>query len=184
MKVLIYKRTHKGDPDEEGIFGIQDCMGRVRNWDYEAVIGIGGKTSWKGDEGIKCRINWIGLGPKRITPHPNRGINQIVFSNFELYEENGEDIAENYPNLFKYMYDSRKRFDMSSELPENVFEEIHKILNSIKDSPASKAYEIDKYNDLETNVIDNHSKCGGCFRGKKIEVTIQECIKENSTCKR
>lgn len=66
MKILIYKRTHKGDPDEKGIFGIHDCMGRIRNWEYDAVIGIGGKTAWIVDEDIKYKINWVGIGPKRI----------------------------------------------------------------------------------------------------------------------
>jgi hypothetical protein len=30
MRTLIYKRTHTGDPDANGCFGIYDCMGRVR----------------------------------------------------------------------------------------------------------------------------------------------------------
>lgn len=27
MKVLVYKRTHTGDPSENGVFGESDCMG-------------------------------------------------------------------------------------------------------------------------------------------------------------
>ena len=43
MRTLIYKRTHSGDPDpESGVFGNNDCMGRVKGWQYDAVIGIGG----------------------------------------------------------------------------------------------------------------------------------------------
>jgi hypothetical protein len=42
MRTLIYKRTHPGDPDTTGRFGVCDCMGRVRTWDFEAVIGVGG----------------------------------------------------------------------------------------------------------------------------------------------
>jgi hypothetical protein len=43
MRTLIYKRTHTGDPDPEtGVFGNNDCMGEVRCWDFDAVIGIGG----------------------------------------------------------------------------------------------------------------------------------------------
>ena len=37
--VLIYKRTHTGDPDKNGIFGINNCMGSVRDWEFYAVIG-------------------------------------------------------------------------------------------------------------------------------------------------
>lgn len=88
MKVLIYKRTHKGDPDLDGVFGTQDCMGRIRNWNYDAVIGIGGIAPWKKDVDIKCKINWIGLGPKKIAS-TERG-NMIAFAHFELYEGQGK----------------------------------------------------------------------------------------------
>jgi hypothetical protein len=44
VKVLIYKRTHTGDPTPEGVFGLSDCMGRVRAREYEAVIGVGGQA--------------------------------------------------------------------------------------------------------------------------------------------
>ena len=103
MKVLIYKRTHKGDPDERGVFGIHDCMRRMRVFDYDAVIGIGGVSPWKDDKGIKYKVNWIGIGPKRISPHNESKINKVVFSKFELFEENGEDIEKKYPNLFDFM---------------------------------------------------------------------------------
>ncbi|WP_112487513.1 hypothetical protein [Thiomonas sp. X19] len=46
MRILTYKRTHVGDPDEFGRFGINDCMGRVRGYRYDAVIGVGG-TGWE-----------------------------------------------------------------------------------------------------------------------------------------
>ncbi len=29
LRILTYKRTHIGDPDSIGQFGINDCMGRV-----------------------------------------------------------------------------------------------------------------------------------------------------------
>jgi hypothetical protein len=48
MNTLVYKRTHTGDPDESGIFGIHDCMGQVRGWNFGAVIGVGGKSPWHG----------------------------------------------------------------------------------------------------------------------------------------
>ena len=35
MKFFIYKRTHKHDPNDKGVFGIQDCMGRMRNGKYD-----------------------------------------------------------------------------------------------------------------------------------------------------
>ena len=39
MRTLIYKRTHPGDPGPEGQFGIHGCMGQVRTWGFEAVVG-------------------------------------------------------------------------------------------------------------------------------------------------
>jgi len=37
MRTLIYKRTHPGDPDREGRFGIHGCMGRVRTWRFGGI---------------------------------------------------------------------------------------------------------------------------------------------------
>lgn len=42
MRILAYKRTHTGDPDANGVFGVNDCMGRVRSLEFDAVIGVGG----------------------------------------------------------------------------------------------------------------------------------------------
>ena len=46
MRTLIYKRTHLGDPDLFGTFGINDCMGEVRARQFDAVIGVGGIGDW------------------------------------------------------------------------------------------------------------------------------------------
>lgn len=83
-----------------------------------------------------------------------------------------------------YVDRNRKRFDMSFDLPESVLEEVKKILDSIKDCPTSKAYDIENDDSLETKESDNHFKCGGCVKGEEIEITIQESIKENTTCKK
>lgn len=170
MKVLIYKRTHKGDPDSTGIFGIQDCMGRVRDWNYDAVIGIGGKAPWIEDKDIKFKINWIGLGPKKIEG-TERG-SAVVFSNFGLYEENGEDIEVNYPQLFNYMYSSRKRFDMSPALPEEVYREVQSILDSVKDYPASPEYHTTRTYELSIEPHGTTARCRGCYEGKNFEIEI------------
>ncbi|MDL2320182.1 hypothetical protein LJC45_03515 [Alistipes sp. OttesenSCG-928-B03] len=147
-------------------------MGSIRNWDYEAVIGIGGKAPWKQDADIKYKINWIGLGPKRISP-TSRGV-RVVFEHFELYEENGLNIEDNFPNLFEYMYGSRKRFDMSPNLPENVLEEVMSIISSIKDSHPSEAYDIAENEFLNDLRSPHFSTCGGCHKDKQVEITICE----------
>jgi hypothetical protein len=60
MRTLIFKRTHNGDPDS-GLWGVKDCMGSVRCWEYEAVIGIGGK----GTDAISQEIDLAGLHARR-----------------------------------------------------------------------------------------------------------------------
>lgn len=157
MRVLIYKRTHTGDPDENGVFGIQDCMGKVRNWKFDAVIGIGGKAPWKGHEGIKYKINWVGLAPKEIGSTQRGKI--VAFKHFELYEEKGKNIADNFPHLFTHMYSRRKRFDMSLVLPKQVFEEVTAIFDSIRNCPQSKLYDVEN---LEIEDFDKLKGNCGC----------------------
>ena len=65
MRILTYKRTHVGDPDEHGRVGIYGCMGRVRNYGFDAVIGIGGIEREPKSFGIDRKINWVGINPKR-----------------------------------------------------------------------------------------------------------------------
>ena len=65
VRVFIYKRTHQGDPDSLGHFGVQDRMGRLRSCRFDAVIGIGGISDWAESEGISRKVNWIGIGPKK-----------------------------------------------------------------------------------------------------------------------
>ncbi len=168
MRVLIYKRTHIGDPNETGIFGIQDCMGKIRNWKFDAVIGIGGKTTWKGHEGIKYKINWVGLKPKIVGATPRGKI--IAFKHFELYEEKGKNIEDNFPNLFNHMYKSRKRFDMSLKLPKLVYEEVKIILTSLKDTPQSKLYDTE-------NLISNEFEKlkGNCGCSQK-NINLLNCL--------
>ena len=61
-RVLIYKRTHTGDPNTDGVFGCSDCVGRVREYGFDAVIGIGGISVMPQLQGIGGKVNWIGLG--------------------------------------------------------------------------------------------------------------------------
>lgn len=168
MRILIYKRTHKGDPNIRGVFGNQDCMGRVRDWKYDAVIGIGGKTPWKEDVDIRYKINWIGIGPRKV--HKTKRGHRIVFTNFVLYEEDGQNIEESYPYLFEYMYGSGKRFDMNTELPPDVFDEVNKIIDSARDCPRSPDYNSVNFEEPENVFSSESRKCSGCYSGKNNEL--------------
>lgn len=64
MNTLIYIMTHSDDPNSLGVWGIEDCMGKIRARDYGAVIGVAGKTWWDGKE-MFGRIRWIGINPHK-----------------------------------------------------------------------------------------------------------------------
>lgn len=104
MRILTYKRTHVGDPDSLGRFGINDCMGRIRGFQYDAVIGIGGVGHEPKIAGIDKRINWVGIDPKRI-PNINADLEDIIqFGHFILLEGAGPPVQILAPNLARRMY--------------------------------------------------------------------------------
>jgi hypothetical protein len=100
---LVYKRTHRGDPDKSGTFGINDCMGRVRTWPFDAVIGVGGKMPDAGHEDIANKINWVGIKP-RIAANGLRGP-ILKFEYFLLLESEGPELKTFAPDLFRYMFE-------------------------------------------------------------------------------
>ena len=62
MRTLIYKRTHSGDPDPQtGVFGNHDCMGSVRAWEFDAVIGIGGVGPEPRRHGIAGKLTYVAV---------------------------------------------------------------------------------------------------------------------------
>jgi len=99
MRILTYKRTHIGDPDNQGRFGIYDCMGRVRDYGYDAIIGIGGKGPEPKSYRIDKKINWVGINPNRKSKS-----SIITFENFLLLDEHGPLLERLAPNLAKRMY--------------------------------------------------------------------------------
>src|SRR5688572_21024013 len=102
MRTLIYKRTHPGDPDDAGRFGIFDCMGRVRSWGFEAVIGVGGLGPEPRSHSLDGKINWIGIGPhKRAT---GRRGPLVTFDHFVLFGSKGPDFERLAPALAERMY--------------------------------------------------------------------------------
>jgi len=114
MRVLIYKRTHSGDPDRRGRFGINTCMGSVRGLTYDAVIGIGALTAEARSYGIDGRINWIGVGPKKdwsaaAMKVDDRGP-QVTFRKFKLWEDAGPLFHVHAPLLARRFYERNARF--------------------------------------------------------------------------
>jgi hypothetical protein len=127
MRTLIYKRTHKGDPSSRGLFGEYDCMGRVRGYPFDAVIGVGGVGSEPREEGIAGKLTWIGVGARKI-----RGSYEdpsVKFEHFVLFDEKGKSLDRIAPNLARRMYrDYGPRFVYSDRLSDREQEEVERIL--------------------------------------------------------
>jgi hypothetical protein len=130
MRVLIYKRTHPGDPSIEGVFGYEDCMGAVRGRRFDAVIGVGGIGPESQGWGIDRRLNWVGVGahPSESIPIGFRGP-LVTFDRFLLLETQGPELQIIAPALARYMYDVNRRVVMSDGLNHLLQGEIQKILS-------------------------------------------------------
>lgn len=112
MKILIYKRTHRNDPDQRGRFGINGCMGSVRAFPFDAVIGVGGIGSWPRAEGIAWKVNWVGRHPrKQPNPIDSRGP-LVTFrrGDVRVMEDRGPLLASMSSLLAEAVYGGRNRF--------------------------------------------------------------------------
>jgi hypothetical protein len=104
MRTLVYKMTHIGDPDPAtGSWGGTGCMGQVRGYQFDAVIGIGG-TSAIG--GIAGKIVWIGTGPRKN----GSSLQPVVtFDRFFFHGNRGPSLHSKAPKLAGHMYQGRVR---------------------------------------------------------------------------
>lgn len=138
-RVLIYKRTHTGDPWHEGVFGVNDCMGGIRNRKFDAVIGIGGVGAEPRSYGIACRLTWIGIEAHKLPRKPSgyRG-SLIRFGGFLLFDKQGPLLKNIAPELAKFMYDGNRRLKMSDGLSTPMLDEIQQILKLARNSPSSE----------------------------------------------
>ena len=129
MRVLIYKRTHTGDPGPEGVFGLSDCMGSVRAREYEGVIGVGGTSAEPQACGIAGRITWVGVGPHRSKSIPVGYRGPIVeFDRFVLLDETGPTLESIAPTLAHHLFAIHRRVVMSDCLNDTIQSELAKIL--------------------------------------------------------
>lgn len=108
MRILTYKRTHVGDPDRAGRFGIHGCMGNVRSMQFDAVIGIGGIGNEPQSHGIAGRVTWVGRQPKKQA-HPSGAGLLVTFESFILLDTKGPLLLDIAPYLARRMYEGRVR---------------------------------------------------------------------------
>lgn len=155
MRTLIYKRTHRGDPDARGCFGERDCMGSKRNLPFEAVIGVGGRGPEARAHGIAGKVNWIGIGPrKKPLPAPFRGP-LVTFNHFLFFEGDDQpDFEAVAPEVYKRLlvpkYAPRYLFDGFSPAEQA---EIDNLLAMAVGEPPSSGPCNPEPADLD---------CGGC----------------------
>jgi hypothetical protein len=145
MRTLIYKRTHSGDPDPKtGVFGNHDCMGEVRGWQFDAVIGIGGVGPEPQSHRIAGKLTWIGIGPQAID-YVGRGP-QLIFHHFWYRGEEGPFLEANYPALAGHMYSKNVRVRVHSPSPDGhqksktaaLDKDVKKILRLAIEAPPSR----------------------------------------------
>ncbi|HEX5759323.1 MAG TPA: hypothetical protein VF121_09025 [Thermoanaerobaculia bacterium] len=136
MRVLVYKRTHHGDPDQNGCFGVYDCMGAVRNRDFGAVIGVGGIGPDARANGVAGQVNWIGIGPRRTSVPGKRGP-VVTFDHFLDFGTYGPKFRDLAPTLAERMYSNNLRHLMHG-LREDEYREAIKILGLAEDAPQSR----------------------------------------------
>jgi hypothetical protein len=135
MRILIYKRTHKGDPNYERQFGVHGCIGRIRGFAFDAVIGVGGVSRQPKKEGISGKINWVGRYPKKSqNPADSRGpLVSFGKKDFRIFEEKGPFLSTVAPHLAKRIYKSGARFIYLS-LSHVEQKEAQQLLKRILDS--------------------------------------------------
>lgn len=137
LQILIYKRTHNGDPDPDtGVFGNHDCMGQVRGRHYDAVIGIGGVGDEPRRYHIAKKLTWVGIGPHKDHTADGRGP-VVTFDHFLYYGDSGPMIENLAPVLASRIYGGKIRSVMSSSLSEKERLEAEAILRMAVNSPPS-----------------------------------------------
>ena len=134
MRILIYKRTHIGDPDGNRQFGNEGCMGRVRGYAFDAVIGVGGISGLPTRQNLARKINWVGRHPRKsANPFDPRGpLVSFRSKDFRLFEHRGPLLATEAPLLAKKVFSSRARFLFRSLSPAEEKEAVrllHRILD-------------------------------------------------------
>ena len=134
LRVMVYKRTHVGDPDARGVFGLNDCMGSVRWRQFDAVIGVGGVGAEPVAHRIARKITWIGIGPHKTSVLlPGYRGPQVTFDSFLLLDHLGPFLKDIAPAFAQYFYSQNRRVVMSAQLCREHKAEIESILDVARD---------------------------------------------------
>jgi hypothetical protein len=142
MVTLVYKMTHKGDPDSDlGCWGVEDCMGQVRSFKFDAVIGVGGRSWWTNQTSRAGEIIWIGLGPQQKSIRGKRGPD-VRFAHFRYFGEGELPLRKFAPTLDKAMHKCRFRLYRFSQTEQREIERILELAKEAKPSASLPARAI------------------------------------------
>ena len=167
MRTMIYKRTHTGDPTPDGVFGLSDCMGRVRARKYEAVIGVGGSSAEPQACGIAGRVTWVGVGPHRSNSIPVGYRGPIVeFDRFVLFDETGPMLDSIAPTLAHHLFGIHRRVVMSDGLNDTIQREVAKILALVPALPLGGVFRSRQ----KANCKPKRAKAGTCPPRKRSRI--------------
>jgi hypothetical protein len=135
LRTLIYKRTHKGDPDKTG------CSGKLRNIKFDAVVGIGGTGPQPDEQGISYKVNRIGIGARKTKPNPKihsgwRGP-FVTFDHFVLFEDKGPDFWIIAPVLARHRYSAKPPRFLFDDFNKAEQMEVGRLVKIAKNASAS-----------------------------------------------
>ena len=133
--ILLYRRDHMGDPGIDGAFGINGCMGRVRDWYYDAVVAVGAKTA--SDKGLRNKVNWIGIGPSK-NKLAGDGHALVEFKHFILLNNTGPLVSKSkWVNLYDHLFEQGKVPRAGKYFPPKVQIDLEDILSLAVGAPPS-----------------------------------------------
>lgn len=133
MATLVYKMTHSGDPDSNlGCWGVSDCMGQVRGYGFDAIIGIGGRSWWSSEISREGELIWIGVDPQEVASG-KRGP-KLAFVHFRYFQGGEKMLSEIAPMLDRAMRNCRFMLYGFSPAQEREIKAILKLAKRAKPS--------------------------------------------------
>jgi hypothetical protein len=112
-------------------------MGRVRSWEYDSVIGVGGMGAGAESHGIAGKINWIGIGPHKRFDFAKQWV-IVTFERFRYFGAHGPSLFQYAPRLAHRIYSRHVRVQVKG-YSESERKEIACILALAADAGPSRA---------------------------------------------
>lgn len=166
MRILTYKRTHVGDPDRAGRFGVHGCMGNVRSWEFDAVIGIGGIGNEPQSHGIAGRVTWVGRRPKKQVNASGSG-QLVTFESFILLDTKGPLLSDIAPYLARRMYEGRVRTLIDGYTSDEQADAEHVVQTLLRSTSRMQPQEPTSTSD--SNFMEGTTACSHTCRRRRID---------------